>query len=71
MKQDVKLLPIARLYGKEFLVDIENRQFRNFRNADEVVRMHSKKGRQMMKNLQGSQWESFGVSTGIVSGVEV
>lgn len=66
MKQGTKLLPIAKLYGREFLVDIENRQFINFRNTDEVIWMHSEKGRQMVKDMQGSSWESYGVSTGIV-----
>ena len=66
MNQDGKLLPIARLYGKEFLVDIENRQFRNFRDPDEVIWMYSERGRQMVKDMQGSSWDSFGVLTGIV-----
>jgi hypothetical protein len=39
--QEPRLLPVAKLNGREFLVDVENRQFRNFKNSDEVIGMHS------------------------------
>ena len=65
MKQEIKLLPLAELYGKEFLVDVEKRQFRNFRDADDIVKMHSEEGRQMLKEMKGSDWKNMGISTGI------
>ena len=59
-----QLLPVARIKGQEFLVDVENRQFRNFNEPDEVIGMHSQQGRQMVKEMQGSDWKSYGLSTG-------
>ena len=64
MGEDAKLLPIAELYDKEFLVDIENRQFRNFKDPDEVIGMHSEQGRKMIEDMQGTGWSSCGLSTG-------
>ena len=63
-KEDAKLLPIAELYGKEFLVDVENRQFRNFKDPAEVIWMHSEQGRKMIEDMQGADWRSCGLSTG-------
>ena len=64
MKQDAKLLPIAKLYGKEYLVDIENRQFMEFDNPDNVIMMHSPSGRQIVNEMQGTEWRVLGLSTG-------
>jgi len=66
-----RLLPVAKLDGHEFLVDIENRQFRNFTNPDEVIWMHSQQGRKMLKDMQGSKWQSYGLSTGKIDRAEV
>jgi hypothetical protein len=59
-----RLLPVAELNGREFLVDVENRQFRNFMNPDEVIGMHSEQGRKMLKGMQGSEWRCHGLYTG-------
>ena len=59
-----KLLPVAEADGREFLVDVENRQFRNFKNPDEVIGMHSEQGRKMLRDMQGSQWRCHGLLTG-------
>ena len=37
MDKEATFLPIAKLYGKEYLVDIKKRQFRNFHNQDAVI----------------------------------
>jgi len=66
-----RLLPVAKVDGREFLVDVENRQFRNFTNPDEVIGMHSTQGRQMVKDMQGSAWKSYCVSTGTIKKAEV
>lgn len=66
-----QLLPVARINGQEFLVDIENRQFRNFGNTDEVIKMHSQRGRQMIKDMQGSDCKSYGLSTGKIKKAEM
>jgi len=66
-----QLLPVARINGQEFLVDVENRQFRNFENSDEVIEMHSQQDRKMVKDMQGSDWKSYGLSTGKIDRAEV
>lgn len=70
-EQEPRLLPVAKLNGQEFLVDVENRQFRNFKNSDEVIGMHSQQGRKMLKDMQGSEWKSYGLSTGTIDKAEV
>lgn len=64
-EKEPKLLPVAEVDGREFLVDIENRLFRKFANPDEVIGMHSTQGRQMVKDMQGRQWHCHGLFTGI------
>ena len=49
-----QLLPVARINRQEFLVDVDNRQFSNFKNFDEFIEMHSQQGRKMVKDMQGS-----------------
>jgi hypothetical protein len=71
MDEETALLPIAKLYGKEYLVDVKKRQFRNFHNPEDVIWMYSLKGRQMVRDIQGTEWESYGISTGAVDKVEV
>ena len=62
--KEPKLLPVAELNGREFLVDIENRQFRNFNEPSEVIGMHSQKGRKMLGDMQGTEWRCHGLFTG-------
>jgi len=71
VEKEPRLLPVARLNGQEFLVDVENRQFRNFKNSDEVISMHSQRGRKMVKDMQGSEWKCYGLSTGRTGRAEV
>ena len=63
-EQEPRLLPVAKLDGREFLVDIENRQFRNFNEPTEVIGMHSEQGRKMLRDMQGSEWRCHGLSAG-------
>jgi len=69
--QEPKLLPVAKLNGREFLVDVENRQFRNFNEPGEVIRMHSQQGRKMLKDMQGGEWSCHGLSTATTDEAEV
>ena len=69
--QEPRLLPVAKLNGQEFLVDVENRQFRNFKNSDEVIGMHSQQGRKMLKDMQESKWSCHGLSTATADKAEV
>ena len=67
MKQtnpDAELLPIARIDGREFLVDVKCREFRDFDDPDNVIKMHSSIGRQIISEMQGTDWNSMGISTG-------
>jgi hypothetical protein len=58
-----RLLPVVEVDGHEFLVDVENRQFRNHTNPDEIISMHSEQGRKMVKDMQGSKWNCHGLFT--------
>ncbi len=62
-EQEARLLPLAKLGSKEFLVDVENRLFRNFRDSEEVIEMYSQQGRQMLRDMQGSEWDCNAVFT--------
>jgi hypothetical protein len=71
MNQDAKLLPMAKVLGREFLIDIENRELRDFNDPENVISMHSPIGRQIIKEMQGTEWNSMGISTGRQDGFEV
>jgi hypothetical protein len=68
---ETKLLPLAKVAGKEFLVDVENREFRDFDHADVVIKMHSIEGRELLDQMKGTDWNNWGVSTGKRDGTEV
>jgi hypothetical protein len=63
-EKEPRLLPLAEVGGRKFLVDVENRLFRNFTDPDEVIEMHSKQGRKVVRDIQGSEWRCHGLSTG-------
>ena len=71
INQDTKLLPIVKVNGGEFLVDVERREFRDFDDPDNVIKMHSSIGRQIISEMQGTQWNSMGISTGRQRELEV
>lgn len=70
-EKELRLLPIVKLHGIEYLVDIEQREFLEFKNPDNVVNMHSEKGRQIVNEIVGGQWNSFGVDSYPRKGMEV
>jgi hypothetical protein len=57
------LLPIVEAFGSEYLVDIEHREFREFKDPANVVNMHSEKGRRILSECLGRQWHSLGLDT--------
>lgn len=63
-KQEPRLLPVTEVDGREFLVNVENRQFRNVMNPDEIIGMHSEQGRKKLREMQGSQWHCHGLWAG-------
>ena len=71
MESDVKLLPLAQVAGKEFLVDVENRKFRDFDDSENVIKMHTPLGRQILGQMQDTNWNRMGISTGKRDGMEV
>ena len=71
MDENTKLLPLANVAGKEFLVDIENRQFRDFDDPNTVIKMHSREGKELLEQMKGTDWNSMGISTGRQDGLEV
>jgi hypothetical protein len=64
INQDVKLLPIAKVFGRDVIVDIDRREFRDFDNPENIIKMHSPVGRQILNAMQGTDWNSMGISTG-------
>ena len=71
MAHDTKLLPLAKVAGREFLVDIENREFRDFEDSENIIKMHSIAGKQILEQMQDTDWDSMGISTGRQNGIEV
>ncbi|MBN2377685.1 MAG: hypothetical protein JXD22_14905 [Sedimentisphaerales bacterium] len=60
MKADRKLLPVVVVEDTKFLVDIERREFRAFRDAGHRIDMHSIQGREMIKAIMGQEWRIHG-----------
>ena len=40
-QEEQRFLPIVKIGDTEYLVDIEHREFRDFKNSENVVNMHS------------------------------
>ena len=51
------LLPILKVDGIEYLVDVEHRELREFNDPANVINMHSKRGRKIVG--EGQQWHCF------------
>ncbi len=71
MNAEVKLLPLAKTAGREFLVDVENRVFRDFNRPENVIKMHSTAGRELLEQMKGTEWDSMGISTRRQGGMAV
>ena len=54
-----KLLPILKVDGIEYLVDVEQREFREFNDPANVINMHSDRGRKIVEESLGHQWHCF------------
>lgn len=63
MKQEneSRLLPITEYQGIQYLVDIENRQFREVPNGQVRISFRSEQGQAMVKEMLGSEWRSYGL----------
>jgi hypothetical protein len=63
-REDARLLPVVEWQGREFLVDVEARQFRNVEDTNDVIGMHSPQGRLILEQMQGTAWHVFAVDSG-------
>jgi hypothetical protein len=63
-KDNARLLPVVQWDGREFLVDVEARQFRNMNDASDSIGMHSPQGRAIVRQMQDAEWRAFAVDSG-------
>ena len=61
MGTDRELLPVGEVGDREFLVDVQRREFRGFRDPEYWIDMHSEKGREMVREIVGTEWRVYGV----------
>jgi len=69
-EQEPRLLPVVELFGKEFVVDVESRQFRDVDDPGNTVNMHSDEGRKMVEEVAGTEWRVYRVDRGPMKGGE-
>ena len=62
MREDARLLPVIQWAGREFLVDVGGRRFRDVDDADDFIDMHSPQGREMVRQMQDAEWRVFAVA---------
>jgi hypothetical protein len=61
VKQDTRLLPVVELDGKEYMIDIANRQFLARPPVQKSIPMHSDEGRRMVRNMQRIEWRTYAI----------
>lgn len=69
--ENAQLVPLVKLSGKEFLVDIKNREFVDKNDLNRCIDMHSTQGRNMINEMLGIEWRCFAVYPGKQDGTEV
>jgi len=62
-RKDARLLPVIQWDGREFLVDVNSRQFRNVNDAHDSIGMHSPQGRAIVRQMQDAEWRVFAVDS--------
>ncbi len=63
-REQARWLPVVEWDGREFLVDVDRRQFRNVNDAGDFIGMHSPQGRAMVRQMQDVEWRVFAVDCG-------
>jgi len=63
-QKEARLLPVIEWESREFLVDVDARQFRNVDDASDCIDMHSPQGRAIVREMQGTQWSIHAVDSG-------
>lgn len=56
---EIDWLPVVKFNGVEYMVDIENRTFRQRLDPNSRVSFYSDRGREMVKAMTGRQWWAF------------
>ncbi len=64
IREETKLLPVVEWGGRELLVDVDARQFRNVDDARDFIDMHSPQGRAIVASMQNETWRVYGVDSG-------
>ena len=67
MREDAQLLPVIQWDGREFLVDVGARRFRNVNDAGDFIDMHSPQGREMVRQMQDTEWRVFAVAASLTA----
>ena len=62
-RKDARLLPVIQWEGREFLVDVDGRRFRNVNDAHDSISMHSPQGRAIVRQMQDAEWRVFAVDS--------
>ena len=62
-REEANLLPVVEWEGREFLVDVGRRQFRNVNDAGDVIDMHSPQGRAIVRQMRDTEWHVFAVDS--------
>ena len=69
--ENAQLVPLVKLGGKEYLVDIDNRQFIDIEDLNRCINMHSMQGRDMVKEMTDTEWRCYSVYHDKNDGLEV
>ena len=67
MREDARLLPVIQWDGREFLVDVGARRFRNVNDAGDFIDMHSQNGREVVRQMQDAEWRVFAVAASLTA----
>ena len=67
MREDAQLLPVIQWDGREFLVDVDARRFRNVNDAGDFIDMHSQNGREVVRQMQDAEWRVFAVAASLTA----
>ena len=70
-REEARLLPVVEWEGREFLVDVDHRQFLNVNDAGDFIDMHSPQGRAIVRQMQDAEWCVFAVDSGSQTDVTV
>ena len=70
-RESARLLPVIEWDGREFLVDVDSRQFRNVDDTGDFIDMHSPQGRAIVRQMQDAEWHVFAVDSGGQTGLTV